>query len=73
MIDDSYKALFIGIADKDHEAREQLMAPYNEWLDGHEEGSIEKDIKSIATRIQRCKDQMVTMVCIQPLMHSITL
>ncbi|OAX33606.1 hypothetical protein K503DRAFT_804238 [Rhizopogon vinicolor AM-OR11-026] len=38
LIDDSYKELFKGIGEKDVETREQLMAPYNQWLDKCEEG-----------------------------------
>ncbi|KAJ8582894.1 hypothetical protein M405DRAFT_867481 [Rhizopogon salebrosus TDB-379] len=53
--------MFLGVLEKDHETRERLMAPYNEWLDEREEGSAGKDVKSVATRVQRCKDQMATM------------
>lgn len=63
MIDGKYKQLFLGVLEKDHETRELLMAPYNEWLDEREASGVEKDVKSVATRVQRCKDQMVTMVC----------
>jgi hypothetical protein len=62
LIDASYKELFKGIAEKDVETREQLMAPYNQWLDEREAGGGDKDVKSVATRIQRCKDQMASMV-----------
>jgi hypothetical protein len=64
MINASYKALFADISEKDCEAREQLMAPYNEWLDEREEDGVEKDVKSVATRVQRCKDQLASMVCV---------
>jgi hypothetical protein len=64
MINASYKELFASISEKDYEAREQLMAPYNEWLDGREEDGIEKDVKSIAARVQRCKDQLASVVCV---------
>jgi hypothetical protein len=63
MIDGKYKQLFLGVLEKDHETRELLMAPYNEWLDEREAEGVEKDVKSVATRVQRCKDQMATMVC----------
>jgi hypothetical protein len=63
MIDGKYRKMFLGVLEKDHEMRERLMAPYNEWLDEREEGSAGKDVKSVATRVQRCKDQMATMVC----------
>ena len=52
LIDASYKELFKGIAEKDVETREQLMAPYNQWLDEREAGGGDKDVKSVATRIQ---------------------
>jgi hypothetical protein len=63
MIDGKYREMFFGVLEKDHETRERLMAPYNEWLDECEEGSAGKDVKSVATRVQRCKDQMASMVC----------
>ena len=63
MIDCKYKEMFFGVLEKDHETRERLMAPYNEWLDEREEGTAGKDVKSVATRVQRCKDQMASMVC----------
>lgn len=55
--------MFQDVGEKDHETRELLMAPFNEWLDEHEADICEKDMKSVATRVQRCKDQMATMVC----------
>ncbi|KAG1904965.1 uncharacterized protein F5891DRAFT_976545 [Suillus fuscotomentosus] len=61
IIDISYRELFKGVAEKDVETRKQLMVPYNWWLDEHEEGGGDKDIKSVATRIQWCKDQMASM------------
>jgi hypothetical protein len=64
IIDASYRELFKGVAEKDVETRKQLMAPYNRWLDEHEGGGGDKDIKSVATHIQRCKDQMASMVCV---------
>ena len=63
MIDGKYRELFKGVREKDHETRKLLMAPYNEWLDEREGDVIEKDVKSVASRVQRCKDQMATMVC----------
>ena len=63
MIDGKYRELFKGVHEKDHEMRELLMAPYNEWLDEREGDVIEKDVKSVASHVQRCKDQMATMVC----------
>jgi hypothetical protein len=57
-----YKELFVGVPEKDHEARDLLMAPYNEWLDEHETVGLEKDVKSVAVRVQQCKDQMASMV-----------
>jgi hypothetical protein len=52
MIDGKYKQLFLGVLEKDHETRELLMAPYNEWLDEREAEGVEKDVKSVATRVQ---------------------
>ncbi|OAX35802.1 hypothetical protein K503DRAFT_802529 [Rhizopogon vinicolor AM-OR11-026] len=61
IINMKYKELFMGVLEKDHETRDLLMAPYNEWLDEHETVGLEKDVKSIAIRVQRCKDQMASM------------